>query len=202
MAPGCRPRPHRSHGLESVSTPPLSTTTSIKPAAIVLAIATTTLVLFTGVGLITNPRVATTTTAPIYVVGALDADATSPALSACELPGNPPADVVASLSLPVDTTARGAALWKGKGAGGFDCTQRVRTMHSESEVLAFYKAHFVARGWKLFSEGPAYKTGAQQLLFQKAGSDTFYWIAGMTVTASTTESTTYTFRLYQGPGLI
>ena len=185
-----------------MSTPPLSTTTSIKPAAIVLAIATATLVLFTGVGLITNPRVATTTTAPVYVIGTLERDRNATALSACELPGNPPTDVVASLSIPIDSTARGAALWKGKGAGGFDCTQRVETRHAETEVLAFYKAHFVAQGWKLFSEGPAYKSGAQQLLFQKAGSDTFYWIAGITVAASTTQSTTYAFRLYQGPGLI
>jgi hypothetical protein len=185
-----------------VTPPPLSTTTSIKPAAIVLAIATATLVLFTGVGLITNPRVATTTTTPIFVVGALAADPASPALSACELPGNPPSDITSSLTVPVDTVARGAALWKGKGAGGFDCTQRVRTLHGAVDVLAFYKAHFVARGWKLFSEGPSYKSAAQQLLFQKAGSDTFYWIAGITVDESTASSTTYTIRLYQGPGLI
>ena len=114
-----------------MSTPPLSTTTSIKPAAIVLAIASATLVLFTGVGLITNPRVATTTTAPVYVIGTLERDRNATALSACELPGNPPADVVASLSIPIDSTARGAALWKGKGAGGFDCTQRSEEHTSE-----------------------------------------------------------------------
>lgn len=184
-----------------MSTPPVTTTTSIKPAATVLGIAVGTLLLFTSVNLITNPRVATTTTIPV-VVGALPVDTTSTALSGCELPGNPPADISDSLVVPELTSIVGGPTWKGKGAGGFDCSQKLRTASAMADVLAFYKAHFVARGWKLFSEGPAAKSGAQQLLFQRAGSDTFYWIAGLTVTASTTGKVDYTFRLYQGPGLV
>ena len=184
-----------------MSTPPLTTTTSIKPAATVLAIAVGTLLLFTSVNLITNPRVATTTTIPV-VVGALPVDTSSTVLRGCELPGNPPEDITASLVVPQTTTRVGGPTWKGKGAGGFDCTQRLATEADLTEVASFYKAHFVARGWKLFSEGPAAKTGEQQLLFQRAGSDSFYWIAGLTVTSSDTSSTSYTLRLYQGPGLV
>jgi hypothetical protein len=184
-----------------MSTPPLTTTTSIKPAATVLGIAVATLLLFTSVNLITNPRVATTTTIPI-VVGALPVATDSTALSGCQLPGNPPQDVVDSLVVPVGTSPVGGPTWKGKGAGGFDCRLTLTTSSPTSDVLAFYKAHFVARGWKLFSEGAATKTGAQQLLFQRAGSDTFYWIAGLTVTSGSANVSTYSIRLYQGPGLV
>lgn len=182
-------------------TPPLTTTTSIKPAATVLAIAVGTLLLFTSVNLITNPRVATTTTIPV-VVGALPVDERSVALSSCKLPGNPPSDITESLVVPVKTNAAGGATWKGKGAGGFDCTLRLRTTADAVEVSAFYKANFVARGWKLFSEGPAAKTGQQQLLFQRAGSDSFYWIAGVTLASTSAGATSYIVRLYQGPGLV
>ena len=181
--------------------PPLTTTTSIKPAATVLAIAVGTLLLFTSVNLITSPRVATTTTIPV-VVGALPVDTTSTALSGCELPGNPPTDITDSLVVPQLTSPVGGPTWKGQGAGGFDCSQKLDTGAAITDVLAFYKAHLVARGWKLFSEGPAAKTGQQQLLFQRAGSDSFYWIAGFTVTASADGATNYTMRLYQGPGLV
>ena len=187
--------------MEPVSTPPVTTTTSIKPAATVLGIAVATLLLFTSVNLITNPRVATTTTIPV-VVGALPIDANSTALTGCELPGNPPGDITDSLVVPQLTTTVGGPTWKGKGAGGFDCSQKLQTNSAMNDVLAFYKAHLVARGWKLFSEGPATKSGTQQLLFQRAGSDTFYWIAGFTVTSTTADSVTYTLRLYQGPGLV
>lgn len=181
--------------------PPLTTTTSIKPAATVLGIAVATLLLFTSVNLITNPRVQTTTTIPV-VVGALPVDATSKVLSVCTLPGNPPQDITDSIVVPTSTGRVGGPLWKGKGAGGFDCRLTLTTSAASVDVLAFYKGHFVARGWKLFSEGPAAKSSDQQLLFQRAGSDTFYWIAGVTVTQATPSTTTYTVRLYQGPGLI
>lgn len=181
--------------------PPLTTTTSIKPAATVLAIAVGTLLLFTSVNLITNPRVATTTTIPV-VVGALPVDKNSTALAGCELPGNPPADIADSLVLPTGTQTVGGPTWKGQGAGGFDCSQILRTLSEVVDVAAFYKGHLSARGWKLFSEGPATKTGQQQLLFQHAGSDSFYWIAGFTVTTHNDGATTYTVRLYQGPGLV
>jgi len=196
-----RPWTDRPHGMEPVSTPPVTTTTSIKPAATVLGIAVATLLLFTSVNLIANPRVATTTTIPV-VVGALPIDTKSDALRGCELPGNPPSDISNSLVVPQLTTTVGGPKWKGKGAGGFDCSQALHTASAMGDVLAFYKAHLVARGWKLFSEGPATKSGAQQLLFQRAGSDTFYWIAGFTVTATTDGTVTYTLRLYQGPGLV
>jgi hypothetical protein len=61
--------------------------------------------------------------------------------------------------------------------------------------LSFYKTQLEARGWSLFSSGAS--NGSPQYLFQKAGSDTFYWVIGITVDSSTSTSTSWTFRIYQ-----
>jgi len=45
-------------------------------------------------------------------------------------------------------------------------------------------------------------SGAPQLLFQKAGSDTFYWIVGVTVTARHGATSNWTYRIYQNSSAI
>ena len=181
--------------------PPLTTTTSIKPAASVLVIAVVLLAFFLVVNIVTSPRTASTTTIPI-IVGGLDVDSASQLPNSCELPGNPPSDIRSSLLVPTNTTQTQPAKWKGQGPGGFDCTLNLSNPASDSELLGFYKSQLEARGWKLFSQNSAVGTGMPQFLFQKAGSDTFYWILGITIVDHSEGRTTYSERLYQGASLI
>ena len=181
--------------------PPLTTTTSLKPAAVVLGIAAFVLVFFTTINIVVNPTVNSTTTIPI-VVGALPIDTKSNLLLECQLPENPPSDISNSLLIPTLSSAESPIKWRGKGPGGYDCARDILTAAPSSELLSFYKSHLESRGWKLFSQGDTYKSKQPQMLFQKAGSDTFYWILGVSVNTSTANSTVFTFRLYQGASLI
>ena len=181
--------------------PPLTTTTSMKPAGVVLGIAVFVLVFFTSINIVANPTVNSTTTIPI-VVGALPIDTTSTLLTECQLPENPPTDISASLLIPTQSTAESAIKWRGKGPGGYDCARDILTTAPSSELLGFYKSQLEARGWKLFSRGEGYHSKKPQMLFQKAGSDTFYWILGVSVIRNSSTATAYTFRIYQGASLI
>jgi len=181
--------------------PPLTTTTSMKPAAVVLGIAVFVLIFFTTINIVANPTVNSTTTIPI-VVGALPIDETSTVLQGCQLPDNPPADISNALLVAKFSSASSAMRWRGKGPGGFDCARDITTAASSSEVLSFYKSHLEARGWKLFSQGGGYHSKKPQMLFQRSGSDTFYWILGVSVIRSDAHATTFTFRIYQGASLI
>jgi hypothetical protein len=181
--------------------PPLTTTTSLKPAAVVLGIAVFVLVFFTTINIVANPTVNSTTTIPI-VVGALPIDTASTLLNDCQLPDNPPPDINGALLIPTESSAGSPIKWRGKGPGGYDCARDVLTAASSTELLSFYKSHLEARGWKLFSQGDTYHSKQPQMLFQKSGSDTFYWILGVSVNRSTANSTSFTVRLYQGASLI
>jgi len=199
-----RARTDRSHGMEFVSEtsqPPLTTTTSIKPAAVVLGIAAFVLVFFTTINIVANPTVNSTTTIPI-VVGALPIDTKSTLLIECQLPENPPPDISSSLLIPTLSSPESSIKWRGKGPGGYDCARDISTEAPTSELLGFYKSQMEARGWKLFSRGGGYHSKKPQMLFQKAGSDTFYWILGVSVIRDSSTTTSFTFRIYQGASLI
>ena len=62
-------------------------------------------------------------------------------------------------------------------------------------LINFYDAQLESRGWNLFSSGAS--NGDPQSLFQKAGSDGFYWVIGVTVTTSNAARVDWTFRIYQ-----
>ena len=180
--------------------PPLTTTTSIVPAMTVLVVAVVTLVVFLAINLIANPTVKRTTTTIPIVVGSLTTQKDSPILAGCHQAGNPPADIAAALMVPVSTQATAATLHPNGGAGDYDCLRTLVTHAPSSELLGYYSAQLEARGWSLFSHGSS--TGSPQLLFQKAGSDTFYWIIGITVTARTGSTSYWTFRIYQNSSAI
>jgi hypothetical protein len=71
----------------------------------------------------------------------------------------------------------------------------VTTGASAGALINFFDTQLEARGWSLFSKS-ATSTGPQSL-FQKAGSDGFYWEAGVTVTKSTTSRLYWKFTIYQ-----
>ncbi|NNN09756.1 MAG: hypothetical protein HKL85_11280 [Acidimicrobiaceae bacterium] len=181
--------------------PPLTTTTSILPAAFVLGLAVVMLAVFMVINLVANQGVATTTTIPV-VVGGLSVDHSSSLLNNCAPTGSLPANIVGGIVVPVNTSSRGPFQLPNSGAGDFDCYRPLVSSTSASALLGFYKAQLEARGWALFSSGAT--NGAPQYLFQKAGSDTFYWIIGVTVnpTTSSATSTDWTFRIYQNSSAI
>jgi hypothetical protein len=179
--------------------PPLTTTTSILPAAVVLGVAVVTLVVFLILNFVANPHVkAPATTLPI-IVGGL---AVEPGhlLAGCQQAGNPPANIATALLVPVGTVASGEPLHANGGAGDYDCRQALTTSASAARLLGFYSAQLTTRGWDLFSHGSS--SGTDQLLFQKAGSDTFYWVVGVTVVHSSAHSTSWTYRIYQNSSAI
>jgi hypothetical protein len=95
----------------------------------------------------------------------------------------------------VTTVAAGSARTPNSGAGDFDCVQSFTTTATSAQVLGFYDAQLVTRGWALFSRGS--NSGQPQLLFQKAGSDTFYWVVGITVNKVTGHRAHWTYQIYQ-----
>ncbi len=178
---------------------PLTTTTSIWPAAAVLGIAVVMLALFMGINLMANQAVATTTTIPV-IVGGLSPATTGALLSDCKQPGSPPNNITPALMVPEGTRANGGFRLPNAGAGDFDCYRSFVTTAPADQVLAFYASELESRGWSLFSQGAS--NGAPQDLFQKAGSDTFYWVIGVTVNKSSNSSTHWTYRIYQNSAAI
>lgn len=178
--------------------PPLTTTTSLWPAAAVLGIAVVMLVVFMIINLAANQGVTkeTTTTVP-YVVGGLQRDATpNAALNSCRQSTDVPANIFDAFVFPVGTSPRGAASTPNAGAGDYDCYEpMVTTKATSASLISFFNAQLAVRGWSLFSQGAS--NGEAQSLFQKAGTDGFYWVVGVTVTSSNASNVEWTYRIYQ-----
>jgi hypothetical protein len=177
------------------SKPPLTTTTSIWPAAAVLILAVIMLVVFMVINIISNQGVSVTSTTVPVVVGALRTDAASTVLRDCQQPANPPSNIASALIVPVTTHSVGPPVMPNAGAGDFDCHRPLATQASAGSLLSYYAAHLEALGWSLFSKGSS--SGSPQSLFQKGGSDGFYWIVGITVNSSSKSSSTWTYKIYQ-----
>ncbi len=179
--------------------PPLTTTTSILPAMLVVGVALGTLVIFLIIDLVTSPRV-TPSSPRVAIVGGMGLDAHNAGLRACQSPGTPPSNISGALVLPVSTHSQGAAVHANSGAGDYDCLRHFTTRTSAGALLGFYEAHLESQGWSLFSTGTSHALA--QMLFQKAGSDTFYWVAGVTVNSSSNGRLSWTFRIYQNSSTI
>jgi hypothetical protein len=175
--------------------PPLTTTTSIWPAAAVLILAVVMLFVFMAINIISDQGVSTTSTTIPVVVGGLGTDTASIVLQNCHQPSNPPSDITSALIVPVGTRSTGPSVLPNEGAGDFDCYRPLATTANATSLLAYYSAHLEALGWNLFSTGAA--NGSPQSLFQKGGSDGFYWVVGITVNSSSKSATDWTFRIYQ-----
>lgn len=176
--------------------PPLTTTTSLWPAAAVLVLAVAVLAGFMLINVIASPRVQTTSTTLPVVVGGLGLAATSPARALCNATDTVPANVASGIVTPVESTVVRGGRIANQGAGDFDCVEPFTTAHaSAAALLNFFDGQLSVRGWNLFSKGSS--TGKPQSLFQKAGTDGFYWIIGITVTSARHGATSWTFRIYQ-----
>jgi hypothetical protein len=182
------------------SKPPLTTTTSIWPAASVVILAVTVLASFLIIDVISDQGVPTPTTSVPNVVGGLATDTTSIVLQNCQQPDNPPSNIADAFLVPATTQSTGPTQLPNEGAGDFDCFRPLITRASSAQLLNYYSTQLEARGWNLFSKGAA--NGAPQVLFQKAGTDSFYWVVGITVNSSKKSSTKWTYTIYQNSGAV
>ncbi len=175
--------------------PPLTTTTSIWPAAGVLIFAVVVLVVFMIINLVSDQGVTTTPTTLPVVVGGLAKAPSSAALDYCKSSSEIPSNINDVFLVPVGTQGESGGNIPNAGAGDFDCVQPLVTDTNGASLLKFYKSQLEARGWGLFSQGSS--SGSPQSLFQKAGNDGFYWVVGITVTKSASDLVHWTFRIYQ-----
>ena len=174
---------------------PLTTTTSIWPAAGVLIFAVVVLVVFMIINLTSDQGVTSTPTTLPVVVGGLATAPSSAVLDYCTSSSEIPSNINDVFIVPVRTKSDSGGTIPNAGAGDFDCYQPLTTMTNGASLLNFYKTRLEARGWGLFSKGSS--NGSPQSLFQKAGSDGFYWVVGITVTKSSNNLVHWTFRIYQ-----
>lgn len=176
---------------------PLTTTTSLLPAAGILGLAVVMLIIFLIINLAANQGVSKETTTIPLVVGGLQLDRSpTAALTYCLQTEEVPSNIAGAFVIPVNTVPTGGANTPNSGAGDFDCYEPLATARTNSaSLLNFFNAQLEARGWSLFSKGSS--TGKPQSLFQKAGNDGFYWVVGVTVTKSTAKSVDWTYRIYQ-----
>jgi hypothetical protein len=175
--------------------PPLTTTTSIWPAAGVLIFAVVVLVVFMIINLVSDQGVTPTPTTLPVVVGGLAKAPSSATLDYCKSASEIPANINDVFLVPVGTRGQSGGNIPNAGAGDFDCYQPLVTSTNSATLLSFYKSQLEARGWGLFSQGSS--KGSPQSLFQKAGNDGFYWVVGITVTKSASNLVHWTFRIYQ-----
>ncbi len=186
--------------MESMSSPrpPLTTTTSIWPAASVLIAAVLMLAGFMILNIATNAPTETSTSLPLIVGGLpVQGGLSSGAqlLAGCHQAGSPPNNILDGFMLPTPSRVDGPFAMVNQGAGDYDCHRSFVTTTTAAKLLGFYAGQLAARGWSNFSSGAS--NGMPQLLFQKAGSDTFYWVLGITVNHSDSRSVSWTFRIYQ-----
>jgi hypothetical protein len=177
--------------------PPLTTTTSLWPAGVILGLAVVMLGVFMLVDFATNKGVVTVPTTIPTVVGGLPLDASAgPALKYCLQSEEVPSNIDSVFIVPEHTVARPGANTPDLGAGEYDCYEPMRTSGASSgSLIKFFDTQLEARGWSLFSKGSS--SGKPQSLFQKAGDDGFYWEAGVTVYKSTPTYIDWTFTIYQ-----
>ncbi|MCU1363425.1 MAG: hypothetical protein JWM55_1253 [Acidimicrobiaceae bacterium] len=153
---------------------------------------------FMLVNLVTNKGVVAKETATVpVIVGGLQADTKPGAkLQYCLQSEEVPSNIDSAFVVPVNTATRPGQGTPNRGAGEFSCEQPLTTTNtSASELISFFNQRLQASGWSLFSHGAS--NGDPQSLFQKAGSDGFYWEVGVTVNKSTTSSVNWTFQIYQ-----
>jgi hypothetical protein len=115
--------------------------------------------------------------------------------------GEPPANVLDAIELPVGAV-RGAATDPGVGSS-YDQQVQYSIDASQEAVLTFYRSELRALGWSTVTSGAAINQPGQQIVGQLAGEDGFYWQLGVIVAPSTfsasgtTDITQFTLRVLQ-----
>jgi hypothetical protein len=168
----------------------------------ILGLAVIMIGVFLLVDFATNKGIVTVPTTIPTVVGGLPLDAKpGPGLKYCLQAEEVPSNLNDSFIVPENTVPRPGANTPDLGAGEYDCYEPMATTHATAnQLVTFFDSQLEARGWDLFSRTAS--NGKPQSLFQKAGSDGFYWELGITVTKSTAAKVDWTFTIYQNSDTI
>ncbi len=124
-----------------------------------------------------------------------------PAFTHYVVNGIPPANIVNSVFVPLETTFAGE-IYTGGQASSYDRRLRYTSPRAEGALYSYFHALVTSQGWKIFSvSAPTGSTGVE-ILAQKAGDDGFYWEEGVVIhptrfSSSNVQSTSFSVRLYQ-----
>lgn len=187
--------------------PPKPGGISMRPAMIVLALALLILAVFLAIGALSSrsPTPAREGASSASVPGsALRSAPATAALAPIVVLGQPPANVVNAVSIPVGSV-RIAHRDNSAGSGQYDSQVVLRSGDSQAALLAFFAADMRLRGWQVFDRGPAaHDPGALEILGKLAGSDGYYWEMGATISPTSFSpggpprgQTEFTIRLLQ-----
>ena len=140
------------------------------------------LILFIGAEFLTsNPVQKTkTSTASFSLAGTpLRATPAVHELKVITVSGQPPGNIINSVSIPEGSTRTGFENNTAASQGSYDAQINLRADESQAVLLTFYKLDMKKQGWQIISTGPAdHVTGGLEVLGKKAGSDGFYWELG------------------------
>jgi hypothetical protein len=161
---------------------------SMRPAMVVLGLAVLILVVFVTIGIVTSqsPQPAKRASAPSAVSGtSLQAESATHLLSPIAIGGEPPQNIVNSVSVPVGSV-RLSHQNNAAGSGQYDAQVTFRSDSSQAALLSFFAADMKQQGWQVFDKGPAADDpGALEVLGKLAGTDGYYWEMGATIAATT-----------------
>ena len=114
----------------------------------------------------------------------LRAVAASGPLRPIEQDGQPPTNIVRTLTLPAG--AHVVSVADNTGTDQYDEQMQFALDASEADVLAFYKTELAHGGWRVLSSGPATNLpGGVEVLGELGGSDGWYWEVGAVVSPTT-----------------
>jgi hypothetical protein len=176
----------------------------MKPALIVGGLAVVILVAFSLGSAFTHTATSTSAVpkGTFAVKGSsLRAVSAKKGLSAIEIEGQPPSNVVEAITLPVGAV-RGPSTNPGAGAT-YDQEVQFSVGASEAAVLGFYRIEMKHFGWQIVTSGAASHQAGQQIVGQLAGDDGYYWELGVIVSPTTfgstgtTDTTRFTLRVLQ-----
>jgi hypothetical protein len=181
--------------------PPGVAPTSLKWAAIVPVAALIVLALFIIVNSMDSPERPPLAPVPkIQKASGLTVKAGSP-FTPFIVAGEPPPDILNTLVIPTGVTLIRTP-HTGGSATSFDHTLVYSSPASAQSLYTFFHNELRSRGWRIFSSGPPVNHPGVEMLAQKAGSDSWYWEAGVIVSPTKfktdgSQSTEVTIRLYQ-----
>jgi len=151
-----------------------------------------------------NPQSPQAKVPSTFVASGLHAVAGAPALQPIIVSGQPPANVVAAVSVPEGSVAVSNQN-NTQAAEQYDAQVQLRVDATQGTLQSFFVTAMQREGWQIINQGPAsHNPGAIQILGKLAGNDGYYWDMGAVISATTfpagappTGVTDFTVRLFQ-----
>jgi hypothetical protein len=164
------------------------------PALVVLGIAVL-IVVLGGVGsvLFSSTGKASTTPRSVTLPGGSVVQLTpaTTALKSIVSVGQPPADIMKALAVPVDSPVT-RTVNADQGVSQFDRTVYFTSGLTGSQLVDLYRTLLPLLGWQVTFHGAGASIQSQdtEVLAKKASNDTFYWEVGVVVSPATSAGTT------------